>query len=574
MPMVTEPAVPAGAELPEAPPVKASPVQPLASKPQPTLAFTAPAPPEVPGSSNDPVPSKPMSKLRLYKVQPCAYPDVRLTAGAVPRSDAEAVAMEQAARLEAAQRARLAAAQAPAGVKPAHPAVQFTSDEVHGCLHHGPAEHGRQDCRPMVAAMAAAGNARRRQGQGQVQAGRPLPRHGCRRAPQRQGHEGQGGQGQGGPGQGGQGQEGPAQAAPLQQMRQLLRLRQDCRWEGPGAALHEPTVRALPGVRIAHPSPAEAPAGAQPIAAKKAAAANAAVAATEAAAAAAAAATLPPVWPAAGAAAWAAGAPVVIDDTQLSPLTPADAAAAAGHSDTDVSSPGGQPTNPAAWAQIGAYGKSKGPPTKDPSPANLAFMGGHLAQGPPAAGAAVETVDLLFQTPADAAGYPSPTPADAAGPSDTSTAGADELTAALAAMWPDGQGTQAEMLQWAGQELAARQADAQRDRVAFRAAEKQTASDHDKLCVAAMGAKEGLDLRMQQERRIAELAAREAARSARIALLFNWPEPSLLSRYITGFRSLGLMERTGVLRDIPRIDPAPIKDLLATAPAAFAALNG
>ena len=77
------------------------------------------------------------------------------------------------------------------------------------------------------------------------------------------------------------------------------------------------------------------------LAAKKAAAADAAVAATEAGAAAAAAAALPPVWPAAGAAAWAAGAPVVIDDTQLSPLTPADAAAAAGHSDTDVSSPDG-----------------------------------------------------------------------------------------------------------------------------------------------------------------------------------------------------------------------------------------
>ena len=75
------------------------------------------------------------------------------------------------------------------------------------------------------------------------------------------------------------------------------------------------------------------------------------------------------------------------------------------------------------------------------------------------------------------------------------------------------------MLQWAVRELAARRADAQRDREALRAADKQMASDHDKLCIAAMGAKEGLDFRMQQERRIAELAAREAARSARIALL-------------------------------------------------------
>ena len=210
----------------------------------------------------------------------------------------------------------------------------------------------------------------------------------------------------------------------------------------------------------------------------------------------------------------------MIDDTQLSPLTPADAAAAAGHSDTDldVSSPDGQPTNPASWAQIGAYGMSRGPPTKDPSPANLAFMGGHLPHGPPAAGAAVETVDLLSQTPVDAGGPASPTPADAAGPSDAPAAGADDLSAALAAMWLDGQGTQTEMLQWAVRELAARRADAQRDREALEAAKKQMASDHDKLCIAAMCAKEGLDFRMQQQR-IAELASREAARSARIAQL-------------------------------------------------------
>ena len=35
-----------------------------------------------------------------------------------------------------------------------------------------------------------------------------------------------------------------------------------------------------------------------------------------------------------------------------------------------------------------------------------------------------------------------------------------------------------------------------------------------------------------------------------------------------------MLERTGVLREIPRISPVPIKDLLITAPAAFAALNG
>ena len=35
-----------------------------------------------------------------------------------------------------------------------------------------------------------------------------------------------------------------------------------------------------------------------------------------------------------------------------------------------------------------------------------------------------------------------------------------------------------------------------------------------------------------------------------------------------------MMECTGVLREIPRIEPVPIKDLLAAAPSAFAALNG
>ena len=112
MPIVTDPASPAGAELPQdAPSVKTAPAQPLACKPQPVPAFIAPPPPKMPGSSTDAdsVPSKP--KPKLYKVQPCTYTDVRYAAGAVPRSDAEAVAMGQAARLEAAQRAaRLAAA--------------------------------------------------------------------------------------------------------------------------------------------------------------------------------------------------------------------------------------------------------------------------------------------------------------------------------------------------------------------------------------------------------------------------------------------------------------------------------
>ena len=208
----------------------------------------------------------------------------------------------------------------------------------------------------------------------------------------------------------------------------------------------------------------------------------------------------------------------MVDDTQPSPLTPADAVAAAEHSDTDVSSPDGIPTDPAAWARTGAYSKAEGRPTKGPSPANLAFMRGHLPQGPLAAGAAAETVDLLFQTPADAVESPGPTPADAPGPVGASTAGADELTATLASMWL-GNHTQTEMLRWAVQELVARRADAQRDWDAFSAAERQQAADYDKLRVASMGAKESLDLRRQLERKNAELAAREEARSAQIARL-------------------------------------------------------
>ena len=82
-------------------------------------------------------------------------------------------------------------------------------------------------------------------------------------------------------------------------------------------------------------------------------------------------------------------------------------------------------------------------------------------------------------------------------------------------------------------------------------------------------------LRRQQRGSVAKVAANiHVAFLAVATVLLNWPDTSLPSRYITGFRSLGLMERTGVLRDIPRIDPVPIEDLLATAPAAFAALNG
>ena len=122
---------------------------------------------------------------------------------------------------------------------------------------------------------------------------------------------------------------------------------------------------------------------------------------------------------------------------------------------------------------------------------------------PPPAGAAAETVDLLSQAPAGAAEPPGPTPAGPAGPVDAPAAGADDLIAAIASVWP-GDHTQTEMLQWA---------------VALRAAEKQQAADHDKLRVASLGAQEGLALRTKMERQMAELAAREEARPARMAQL-------------------------------------------------------
>ena len=76
--------------------------------------------------------------------------------------------------------------------------------------------------------------------------------------------------------------------------------------------------------------------------------------------------------PAAGAAATpGAAAHVVIDVDAYSPLTPPGAAAAAGQSDTDVSSPAGEPVGQAAQAPGPA---SRRPPTKAPSPAQMAAM--------------------------------------------------------------------------------------------------------------------------------------------------------------------------------------------------------
>ena len=55
--------------------------------------------------------------------------------------------------------------------------------------------------------------------------------------------------------------------------------------------------------------------------------------------------------------------------------------------------------------------------------------------------------------------------------------------------------------------------------------------------------------------------------------LTQWPDTALPSRYITGFKSLGMLEHTGVLRLVPHMEPVPLAELLAAAPEAFRKLH-
>ena len=57
-------------------------------------------------------------------------------------------------------------------------------------------------------------------------------------------------------------------------------------------------------------------------------------------------------------------------------------------------------------------------------------------------------------------------------------------------------------------------------------------------------------------------------------ILTQRPDTALPSRYVTGFKSLGVLEHTGVLRPGPRIDPVPLTEILAKAPEAFNKLHG
>ena len=56
-------------------------------------------------------------------------------------------------------------------------------------------------------------------------------------------------------------------------------------------------------------------------------------------------------------------------------------------------------------------------------------------------------------------------------------------------------------------------------------------------------------------------------------ILTQWPDTALPSRYVTGFTSLGMLEHTGVLRPVPRMEPVPLAEILATAPEAFRKLH-
>ena len=83
-----------------------------------------------------------------------------------------------------------------------------------------------------------------------------------------------------------------------------------------------------------------------------------------------------------------------------------------------------------------------------------------------------------------------------------------------------------------------------------------------------------LHLRQRQQGAVAKVAAKmHVAFLAVAVILLQWPDVSMPGRYVTGFQSLGMLEPTCVLRQIPHIAPVAVRELLANAPAAFAALD-
>ena len=145
-----------------------------------------------------------------------------------------------------------------------------------------------------------------------------------------------------------------------------------------------------------------------------------------------------------------------------------------------------------------------------------------LPKGPP-------VVDLVSEAPADAAEPHSAAPAGAAEPRSVAPADAARPVGAAGALYA-GDNTQAEMLDWAMQELTIRRAEVQADWEALRAAEKQHETELAALHIARVGAREDAEIRRQMEaeaagwrRQMAEEAARQEARNSRMAQLARAP---------------------------------------------------
>ena len=83
-----------------------------------------------------------------------------------------------------------------------------------------------------------------------------------------------------------------------------------------------------------------------------------------------------------------------------------------------------------------------------------------------------------------------------------------------------------------------------------------------------------LHLRQRQQGAVAKVAAKMHVAFLAVAMiLLQWPDDSLPGRYVTGLQNLGLLEPTRVLRQHPHIATVAVRELLASAPAAFAALD-
>ena len=81
-------------------------------------------------------------------------------------------------------------------------------------------------------------------------------------------------------------------------------------------------------------------------------------------------------------------------------------------------------------------------------------------------------------------------------------------------------------------------------------------------------------LRKFQRGSVAQVAGNmHIAFRAVAVILTQWPDTALPSRYVTGFKSLGMLGHTGVLRPVPRMEPVPLAEILATAPEAFRKLH-